>query len=1855
MADDKLVNAYKASRTAKTPAKSGKKPAKGSSLLAGARSLAPIEAPKAEPEKPKDWWEQTTAVLSDVVDTPVIKQVIDAISAPMYAVDNTLSNIQNRMYEATEKGQARAKAKGQKDLGDIGNRLQTGWEGLNPGSFVMDVLGGVGKGLSAGVGNKADVKTGADVIRQAQEFSHKQDPESYGDPNGPEGTPERWIQGIGGFAGDVVMDPLNAVTGLGKVAAATKGATRGALQARSELAAVAKGGEMAPGVENTKWANAKKQAGVEVAKYKELKATDQQAKEFRKATKNSDAKAKAEYLIENISTLKPAVFKAVATDEAVSTAVMEKVLDGSMSEAKMAEVVEKLSETGAKQADETIDKAVDLDTPVEIQVEKASKSRPLEPTVGLSQFKVPTTTEAVFDKLAKLRTTNKTPIYSKDVLKAVEDAELARPAMLDEMVEAPKVAPVVEVMTDANKVPDINATIKSLREFDKEMGGGTLFPVVGSTGKKTSLALQDLINTLDPRDSLFKSNWDAIKEFQVYKAPAAKNLPPVPPTKVSTKNPNALSDADYVKLGVRPEHVARLREGVKLADLIDEVSVGDIRAITRDMRSGVIPQKVVDQFYDVVGDSDPKKVAAFIDTLTSPKNKEWAETAKAMKAYGSTRTGETPNPLTGVSGHGKLAQATSTTTEADILAAKTPANPEATRAFLEAEYNRVAMNLATHKLGVDLRVFADELFRGTVEGQAQVAGPLRMKGGASANEAKTKAKYETKYNTHSGMWRMEQAIQYARKLEKEKKTSGRGQMDDVIMSVLQDVDARLRLAGFDQHLSNMQMVGDKLIVRLAPSDVLKVLTREDRIKYLWGNKAYNGGKSIEEFLPTTLLDLAEVLVRSSTKLTPSGIIDTKALVTNALYTLQGRFSEVATGKRVILNNLDAATRAKNDLEILRQLDRDVPGDTNFATLYKEAVNPAGKQAVIDTAMKLHPEQFDAINTLRMDKVTNELMNRFLRDVLKDGKPGPLTELINLNMRNAALMGGTVGKKIGEASAEYSAKVLDTLDNGTIGDHLSALVSRPPFASSDAAAQAILKENKEVVQRSVATPAEIKANEALNKNVIAGDKLPVTKAEKKAAKLAGNKANKEAYQKEPALTEELAKPTDEINTEKVFDLALREKNRDVLIRLFGTSRFFNKRSGIPITFDTLAGSTHASSLLMTGFHEILRDLTRKGYTNEQLRLSFNSLKEGPPVDQISAELNAVISSMFDTSRTNFLARNSVGPEHFNKILEKVKFDESFRIPENATPAEMMNAWKNWDVTDVKDFFSKMMGAMVKTAEDVSMGASFSKHFGSDVPKPGYSKVVDTGTGDARNQFIDLIDQTLYYPDEILGEFVHIGRLLTESRSFKPGTKTHTFVTKIMDPIISNLKMTQTTMKPGHHVMSIIGDTWRNNLALSTIGFVNPARQTALYGESARIMYSSLGEISELSSFQKFQRTQGLTNELAIGKRGKTGAEFYPNIKGGGKIAHKDMYALMQAHGIALPAHLGGMSEDFLTEFNTIGGKTASKVVNGVQRVTEGLDRLANPIKPKFGMKNPYSLNKFTSNRDTWTRGALFLGAMRSRNFDSVEDAINYSADFVKKWSPTAQDLGAVESKYLRRGIFYYTWIRGMVPRIIEGTMMRPGIALIPSKAMYNLAIANGIDPNSVGDPFPEGTLFPSWYTERVIGPQYKVGDDLWGANPTGPLGDVLNSLGSNVKPKDFVSIDGLTKTAGTFLNMSTPFFKAPAEIITGKTLETGAPIDDRAQYVQDYVGPARFASRALGKELYPSLNPEGTLEFANRTESKYRKGMTEDERLQNALPEILNYLTGSGFTNYTSEQATNSAEFQAKDLKIKQKKMEERFK
>jgi hypothetical protein len=1686
--DELLAKALKAGinppSTAKAPGKAKAKSG-ASAVLANATQLNLAPPTIQEPEH------------GGFFDTPIIKNILDALSTGVYtganiadfatAGDDKKKQIMGEIVNAASKGDTLGAA-----IDFIGSQL--------PGGAVP---AGAAKGLSAGLGgNKADADTYANAIVNLQ---HNAGIDT-------ESEESKLVQGAGGFAADVLLDPLNVV-GLGPVPKMVKGLSVGAREFKEAKAAEKLGEALPESIAPTKWENAKKVAGEELNNYRQLEYDKQQAKVAAKQIKRDGAsdEVKAKFLTENVHALRPGVYKAIRNSMEDESKLVDKIVTH--------DDTEKILDALVKGDD---------DIPNNIMEPKDILPN-VEPHLG--DIKKLTMEQKLADELGKMRTIDRKPIYSEEVANNVE----------------------------------------KLREAK------------ASIGKK--------------------------------------------PT-----------NKDYLTLGIKEEHLPMMRAGTKVMNVTDEISSGSIRHITRDIRSGVIPETALTPLYEITGTTNPTDIAKFIKETVNKDS--FKEAAKAIGSYGTHRTGETPLPYLGTSGHKKLAIPGKGFTPGDIKASYFPTNPEDSRKFLESKYQFHATELARHPKGAELRVVADDVFKAVVNKQREEAGPLRTKRGASQSVKRDAAKFETKWNTHSNIFRIAEVSKRVKAMG----FKGRNAYDDAWMKVMADVDNRLRLAGIDPHLSNMKLMSDKMVVRLAPSDVFGAMTQTDRIKYIHGNLRY-AKTSIKEFLPSTILDMAEVMVRSATKLLPNGAVDMEHLVNTAMATLNGRYSKFVDGPREIGQNLDIFSYNKGNFEVLQEIDRKI--GTDYAKQFKALDSQADRINLINVVKASDPKDFKLISMKRMQEVPTEILGKFLKGMDSNGAEAPnmLTQLINTNMRNASVFGGNVARPIGEASAEYTQRILDALESGTAGDFLSELVLRPPYSTMDEVARQIVSENQKLVQRSVATESEIKSAYALNRNV------------KGTGRASAN--NAEAFQKSDAIVDELNQPIKDIDKENLFDLSNREFNKDILYRIHGPQRRFNRRAGMRFTYDAVVGSSHATSLIQTGMHGLMRNWRARGISSDMLRVGMQDLKNGN-MTPVASEIEQVMNTLFDPSANNFLTRNSVGPDHFNRILKSVGFDpEIFKVAPDATPEEMNKVWRDWPIHNVEDFISKMTGAMVKTAEDVSVGAAISAKFGKTVAEKGYVKLTDKS---GKNPLFPLIDDTLYYPQEVANEFVHIGRLMTESRGFKPGTGLYTFVSKIMDPVINLLKMTQTTLKPGHHIMSITGDMWRNNLALAELGMINPSKQFNLYLESARIMRTNIGPIAELDSLQQFKRIQNATTDIKI-RQDNGGSEFYANIAGGGRITHDSLYKLMQAYGVALPAHMSGVAEDIIShtdQLDSFAKKTGNIAVDAVSRVTSGMDRLANPLKPKFGRDRPYSLNAFTAHRDTWTRGALFLGAMRSKRFKTVEEAAEYASGIVKKWAPTAIDLGAFEAKYARRAIFYYTWIRGMVPRIIESALMHPGIATVPNKLMYNVAVANGVDPTSIGDPFPEGQLFPDWYSERVIGPQWEEGGDLWGINPTGPLGDIMNSLGSNVKPKDFLTADAFTKVTGTFLNMSTPWFKAPAELIQGRTLDRGIPIADKAQYVQDMFGPARTLSRAIGKDLYPAVNKEGKVVLPNRTEKKYAGGLDGSvfqpgsEANQNALPELFNWATGTNLTNYTSDSSSNSAYYQQKDAKLAERKQAKRL-
>jgi hypothetical protein len=337
----------------------------------------------------------------------------------------------------------------------------------------------------------------------------------------------------------------------------------------------------------------------------------------------------------------------------------------------------------------------------------------------------------------------------------------------------------------------------------------------------------------------------------------------------------------------------------------------------------------------------------------------------------------------------------------------------------------------------------------------------------------------------------------------------------------------------------------------------------------------------------------------------------------------------------------------------------------------------------------------------------------------------------------------------------------------------------------------------------------------------------------------------------------------------------------------------------------------------------------------------------------------------------------------------------------------------------------------------------------------------------------------------------------------------------------------------------------------------------------------------------------------------------------KVSYDTLYQIMN-DVIMLPKHRGGGG---VLEDRFIGEAVTSKLARGLEKATDFVTDNKN-----------FSLNHLAANRDNFMRIAMAIDFASKRQYKDLREMKAAMEGQVTKWAPVSTDMTAFEAKYARRTMLYYTWLRGITPRMIDSAMTQPGVVTMVPKAMYNWAKASGLNPESVGNPFPEDDgLFPSYYYNNILGPQWKDDYGMWGINPSSPVIEVANTF-SRIKPGD--PVGNVTKTGSQLLGMATPFVRMPTELAMGQNA-TGIPITDQAQYLQDNLGGSYVGalSRATGK----TLNQNG---IVDRTDSAAKA--TPEEQAQHAKLQLFNFLSGLKLTDYKSDSAQRAALYDQKE-------------
>ena len=490
--------------------------------------------------------------------------------------------------------------------------------------------------------------------------------------------------------------------------------------------------------------------------------------------------------------------------------------------------------------------------------------------------------------------------------------------------------------------------------------------------------------------------------------------------------------------------------------------------------------------------------------------------------------------------------------------------------------------------------------------------------------------------------------------------------------------------------------------------------------------------------------------------------------------------------------------------------------------------------------------------------------------------------------------------------------------------------------------------------------------------------------------------------------------------------------------------------------------------------------------------------------------------------------------------------------------------------------------------------------SEVPKAGYG-LVPSGLDPLQHPFLAHLPEGTYVDVQYLTEIKRIEEVAMENRTFSGPFGT--WLNGSYTPLLNAWKRGVTIYRLGHHI--------RNFLSSESLQYV--AEGTKYYGKSANAAARILAAHRSYKDVDWVKTVQGIGDAFSkegidIAKMPTSGEVLFDSPKWG-KMTIGRMYEAAEKTGLFTEFR---QSEDLLDEMVTPGAiqKFSSKLaLEGTK-----FEKVAGSISEYQAHYN--RLHHFTQ--------ILMKEAKSGKSF---EDAVEAAAWRVKRHHPDSSMLASGEAK-LRAAIPFYTWFRLTMPVIAEGVATNPGRFLTFPKAWYNGAIAMGVDPYSMSDPFPQDQLFPSFLKDQINGPMFEVNGNYFGFNPGIAYFDVLNQ---------FVP-DPVRGTLG----MLSPAIKIPGELIGGTQWQTGARIKDFSDYIDSSLPGINYLSNLTGYSATGSL--WGTLSGTGLDE---QLGVSKGDKtdLDKGLS-VANWLTGFGLTNMSKQSYIDYAEIEKRNQAAK---------
>lgn len=634
----------------------------------------------------------------------------------------------------------------------------------------------------------------------------------------------------------------------------------------------------------------------------------------------------------------------------------------------------------------------------------------------------------------------------------------------------------------------------------------------------------------------------------------------------------------------------------------------------------------------------------------------------------------------------------------------------------------------------------------------------------------------------------------------------------------------------------------------------------------------------------------------------------------------------------------------------------------------------------------------------------------------------------------------------------------------------------------------------------------------------------------------------------------------------------------------------------------------ASYLNSQLNAISSTARKAGDVDGQLiRAAFANVQRGtasmnPGTAELEKQISGVLKDFFDLDATgslgNSFLRISSKVDAVNAMLAqkglKFEFDAAeATIGKVFDPKMLASQWKQWDVEDPLDFMHRMNLAREELAINAGVARSFislakKADAYSSIPRSGFVRVTASG----KSRFGAHIPDDTYIRKDLFDELQQVETTLRTSREFQG--ELGNFVRKVYGPTLNAWKRAITIMRPGHHVRNYIGSTSATYVRRGA----NEFRRSHEDAYKILMQKNDYRDVDMLAAAE----SNGITS---LPRRGDT----LLSLGKRGDIKVDEAYAYLAENG-SLPSFR--VSEDFLP------------TDGGLSKLMETLS-LANT---KVG-KAAGGVSEFT---DHFTRAQHFMQALRqdAKKFPnkSKADLMEAALKETQKYHPDASMLTPTESK-LRLAIPFYTWFSKMMPALVESMVMHPGRVSLLNKASYNFAVANGIQPESIADPFPDDQLFPSFIKENPMGPQMNWGGSYVRVNPGFAHLDVMNSFGAD-------PFRGL-------LGMVSPIVRVPAEVLSGGSWQTGGQISDTSDYIDQSIPFVNYLSNLTGLSTTGSVAGLLTGQGVDPQKGFQEKadGTTNKSSLDQGLS-ALNWLTGLGFQNLSRPNYVNYAEIEKRN-------------